>query len=605
MIQGYYLRMKIVVIAVFLFFFECVFALESRLGHVELRLDGERESTYLAQYRRPNKPAFGERAQPYPSLIGVSLSSSSAAYNFQLKATPDVWAPGYVTFTHADGREESILPPIVQYRAELKDAVISATIFENGVSMLIFNSTDGKALEIRPKSHIFESMSLDEKIAFQRSETVIFTPKMDSSCGTSGHVFPFATLKQRRNHEHTHEKRAGMPADIETYGVAPRFQNCYSQQNTTYSARIGFHVDYGTYSYLDPALSTPYVTLAFIGSIIADANVVYSNQLNIALRAHPTATKIMLYPNGTPNQPNVTWNYSPSTGCWPNTTTGLTTFTDYASKIPWQADVTTYALLTRCSDSGGVTSAAWVGTACSSSYKVSVNQISGNTGSSSWLVFAHQLGHNFGASHAFQLGQGNTGGIMDYGDGRYPHGTGWYGFHPTYNQAEVCGKIQNTINNYPKCLIPLSETPSTCGNGIIEEDEDCDPGPNHTSPCCTSSCKFAPGAVCDFKALGGRGTCCSPTCSYQLPSVKCGYQSYCSNGFCKLSGCSYYTNTGFCSFTNCTYGCTVNTGTTCYKFNQLSLTGGNVENGSYCDVGKVCYAGTCVKANSTTTVTIL
>ncbi|KAJ3121098.1 hypothetical protein HK098_003969 [Nowakowskiella sp. JEL0407] len=599
--------MNFALFASVLFFSCCALVLATEgLDHVDVRLNGVTVSNFIAEYQRPTKPAFGERQQPYPSLIDVALASKSASYNFKLRVNPDIWAPGYVTVTHADGRVESVLPPAVQYTAESGDTVVSATIFENGVSMLILNSTDGQALEVRPKSHVFDSMTTDEKIQFLRSETVIFSPKMDpSSCGTEGgHEFHFPSFKRRQNnHEHKYHKRAGTPVDFDTHGVAPRFNNCYTQQSTTYSARIGFHVDYGTYSYLDTDLATPYKTLAFIGSMIADANVVYSNQLNIVLRAHPNATKIMLYPNGTPNMPNVTWNYSPSTGCWPTANTGLSVFTDYASKLPWQEDVASYALLSRCSDSSGVAGVAWVGTACSSTYKVSVNQIFGTTGSSSWLVFAHELGHNFAATHAFQLGQGTTGGIMDYGDGRYPPGSGWYGFHPTYNQAEVCGKVQSSINNFPKCLVPLSQVPSTCGNGIIEENEDCDPGPGQTSPCCSSTCKFTAGSVCDYKAAGGLGICCTQSCTYQPPSTKCGYQNYCSNGTCQQSGCSYYSNTGFCSLSSCTYGCTVNSGTTCYRLSQLGLTGGNVPDGSYCDVGKVCSAGSCVQAPSTTTTT--
>ena len=34
-------------------------------------------------------------------------------------------------------------------------------------------------------------------------------------------------------------------------------------------------------------------------------------------------------------------------------------------------------------------------------------------------TFAHEVGHNFGCDHAFDEGQGRTGGIMDYGDGMF------------------------------------------------------------------------------------------------------------------------------------------------------------------------------------------
>lgn len=49
-----------------------------------------------------------------------------------------------------------------------------------------------------------------------------------------------------------------------------------------------------------------------------------------------------------------------------------------------------------------------------------------------WITFAHEVGHNFGGArksrvgpllclageHSFELGQGKTGGIMDYGNGQ-------------------------------------------------------------------------------------------------------------------------------------------------------------------------------------------
>ena len=39
------------------------------------------------------------------------------------------------------------------------------------------------------------------------------------------------------------------------------------------------------------------------------------------------------------------------------------------------------------------------------------------TDESTWQTDAHEIGHIFAARHSFELGQGQTGGIMDYGDG--------------------------------------------------------------------------------------------------------------------------------------------------------------------------------------------
>ena len=47
--------------------------------------------------------------------------------------------------------------------------------------------------------------------------------------------------------------------------------------------------------------------------------------------------------------------------------------------------------------------------------------------SGTWTVNAHEAGHIFGAEHSFENGQGTTGGIMDYGDGKY---NGVYQFNP-------------------------------------------------------------------------------------------------------------------------------------------------------------------------------
>merc|ERR1740138_986351 len=57
---------------------------------------------------------------------------------------------------------------------------------------------------------------------------------------------------------------------------------------------------------------------------------------------------------------------------------------------------------------------------------------------SGWATYAHELGHNFGGGHSFEDGQGSTGGIMDYGDGKL---NGVYQFNTKYRKTEVCTEL--------------------------------------------------------------------------------------------------------------------------------------------------------------------
>jgi Disintegrin len=57
-----------------------------------------------------------------------------------------------------------------------------------------------------------------------------------------------------------------------------------------------------------------------------------------------------------------------------------------------------------------------------------------------------------------------------------------------------------------------------CGNGIVENGEDCDPGNGVQSSCCDSkTCKFLNGAVCDPQS----STCCTADCTFAPTSQIC------------------------------------------------------------------------------------
>ena len=57
-----------------------------------------------------------------------------------------------------------------------------------------------------------------------------------------------------------------------------------------------------------------------------------------------------------------------------------------------------------------------------------------------------------------------------------------------------------------------------CGNGIVEDGEECDPGAGVNSTCCDSStCKLRQGAMCDPLS----GACCTGTCQYAPATQIC------------------------------------------------------------------------------------
>merc|ERR1719220_1249052 len=103
-----------------------------------------------------------------------------------------------------------------------------------------------------------------------------------------------------------------------------------------------------------------------------------------------------------------------------------------------------WQLMTGCGTGSGVVGIAWVQTLCAGrGYNTGVNQLRDRFGlprvvEQSWTTFAHELGHNFAARHSFEDGQGRTGGIMDYGDGKL---NGIYQFNTRYRKAEMCREL--------------------------------------------------------------------------------------------------------------------------------------------------------------------
>mmetsp|Transcript_3966 Transcript_3966/g.7075 ORF Transcript_3966/g.7075 Transcript_3966/m.7075 type:complete len:759 (-) Transcript_3966:320-2596(-) len=104
--------------------------------------------------------------------------------------------------------------------------------------------------------------------------------------------------------------------------------------------------------------------------------------------------------------------------------------------IPWHA---ANHFFTGCADgSSGTVGLAYEGTGCQCCHNVGVTLIPPHAQFQAWDTFAHELGHNFNGSHSFEEGQGNTGGIMDYGDGKLD---GHYQFNSKYRKTDMCGHL--------------------------------------------------------------------------------------------------------------------------------------------------------------------
>ncbi|KAI0077421.1 hypothetical protein K474DRAFT_1707303 [Panus rudis PR-1116 ss-1] len=183
---------------------------------------------------------------------------------------------------------------------------------------------------------------------------------------------------------------------------------------------------------------------------------------------------------------------------------------------------------------------AWIATLCRVTASGNApNTISGTAVSTAgrveWQVIAHEIGHNFGAIHDCADGcqsddsqccplskdscNANSQFIMspvaEAGETK---------FSPC-SLGNICSLMLGNSGGMTNtsCLADASSARQTislqmCGNGIVEEGEDCDPGKGASSNCCdVSTCKFKSGAVCDPT----NSPCCTDQCGFADSSKVC------------------------------------------------------------------------------------
>ncbi|KAI0161552.1 zinc metalloprotease mde10 [Xylariaceae sp. FL1272] len=201
-----------------------------------------------------------------------------------------------------------------------------------------------------------------------------------------------------------------------------------------------------------------------------------------------------------------------------------------------------WTLLSTCNTEAAV-GLAWLGQLCKQGSEPNGNDTTAGANvvirtNTEWQVFAHETGHTFGAYHdcvettcadgtytAQQCCPLNSNACD--ADGKYimnpSTSSGITQFSPC-TVGNICSAMQrNSINS--ECLSDnknvVTISGSQCGNGIVEQGEECDCGGEtgcKDNPCCNAStCKFTTNSVCD----PGNEDCCTDQCQFASSGTTC------------------------------------------------------------------------------------
>lgn len=157
------------------------------------------------------------------------------------------------------------------------------------------------------------------------------------------------------------------------------------------------------------------------------------------------------------------------------------------------------------------------------------------------IVVAHEYAHSWGAQHdgLERDEDGREECLPDYSEGGnyIMHMYAQNGYDPNNIRFSPCSRksVRRMLERrWHRCFEP--EKASFCGNGVVEDGEECDEGnflsSSGSTTCCTTECKLAPLAQCSPH----NQPCCNTTCSYHpadhvcLPGdpLQCKASSYCS-----------------------------------------------------------------------------
>jgi hypothetical protein len=273
--------------------------------------------------------------------------------------------------------------------------------------------------------------------------------------------------------------------------------------------------------------------------MVNDASQVYESSFNITLGIQ----NLTISDGSCPGSPSDTapWNQKCSNEV--DLSDRLNLFSAWRGK---NADSNAYwTLLSTCNTDSAV-GLAWLGQLCRPGASANANSGGRNETvaganvvvrtSAEWQVFAHETGHTFGAVHdctssacpvssnaqaCCPLSKSSCDAKGDFimNPSSRP---GISEFSPC-SIGNICSGFRRNVNS--ECLTENRNVKTIsgqqCGNGIVEEGEDCDCGGEEScgdNPCCDAkTCKFKGNAECD----NSNEECCTDSCKFASSGTVC------------------------------------------------------------------------------------
>jgi len=459
--------------------------------------------------------------QPHSDRIQLSFTAYNKDWSFDLEVFHGLFSP--TTVFNFIGNENIVIKPNHTVYKTRKGVIPVATVnIHDDDTIHAMIGTEEDHFTIDPAS-MFPEFDLKSKMGIFRYGHVQNMKVKFPSYSSGSRSLLQQDFKSPL--PATYPKSSG-PAEAADQGDPTKWKNCNQNLETTdLKFSMGF------------AITNEYYTTKGGGTIagiqneiqnlLADSNTIYTPQMGVHLYVETADIRTTTSTAGAP------WNLANTqrrnSGCGQTASAALEQFRAWREAKTGAEDVGLWHLMTTCFPPSGTVGIAYLRALCRPQIA------SGLTSSGTrftWTVLAHEIGHNFGGEHSFELGQGRTGGIMDYGPGTLNN---IYQFNSVYRERQICQTISSSINSQinnqgtalcwdtynPQASANTYEWKSaadeavcsvTCGTGTETTPFRC----FRTNP--TPEIKVADGNCTLTKPQATTGTCTREAC----PTARCG-----------------------------------------------------------------------------------